>query len=163
MNTEELNREFIEVRDAAYRYAVSLLQERQEGEDAVQDLYEKLWRRRLLLRKSTFRALVMVSIRNICLDKIRRRIPIVSQMERVPQEAVVEDISGGEVTKIIRGIVGRLPEREREIFHLREVEQMEYSDIASIVGVSESAARMAYSRARNKIKEEYTKIMSYGL
>ena len=52
MNSEQLNIEFLRVKDAAYRYAVALLRDRSEAEDLVQDLYERLWRRRLLLRRS---------------------------------------------------------------------------------------------------------------
>ena len=42
MNSEELNREFLANKDAAYRYAVSLLHDPVLAEDATQDLYEKL-------------------------------------------------------------------------------------------------------------------------
>ncbi len=73
MTAQELNTEFVGVKDAAYRYAVSLLHNRSEAEDLVQDLYEKLWRRRLLIRQKTFVQLVMVSVRNMCLDVLRRR------------------------------------------------------------------------------------------
>ena len=50
MTAQELNTEFVEAKDAAYRYACSLLHNREEAEDLVQDLYEKLWRRRVLIR-----------------------------------------------------------------------------------------------------------------
>lgn len=82
MTAQELNTEFVEVKDAAYRYAVSLLHNREEAEDLVQDLYEKLWRRRLLVRKRGFVQLAMVSIRNMCMDVLRGR-------QRMWQESVV--------------------------------------------------------------------------
>ena len=71
MNSEQLNREFLDVKDAAYRYAVALLHDVAEAEDAIQDLYERLWRRRLLLRLRGFRSLVMTSTRNLALDRRR--------------------------------------------------------------------------------------------
>jgi DNA-directed RNA polymerase specialized sigma24 family protein len=40
---------------------------------------------------------------------------------------------------------------------------MDYEDIAEVVGTSVMAARMACSRARQKVKEEFEKIMSYGV
>ena len=73
MNSEELNKEFLALKDTAYRYAVSLLHDPILAEDATQDLYEKLWRRRLFIRRNGFRSLMMVSIRNICLDLLRER------------------------------------------------------------------------------------------
>ncbi|MBO7331497.1 MAG: RNA polymerase subunit sigma-70, partial [Alistipes sp.] len=64
MNSEELNIEFLKVKESAYRYAASLLRAPTEAEDVTQDLYERLWRRRLLVRRAGFRALVMTTVRN---------------------------------------------------------------------------------------------------
>ena len=68
MNSEELNIEFLKHKDSAYRYAATLLHAPAEAEDVTQDLYERLWRRRLLVRRAGFRALVMTTVRNMCLD-----------------------------------------------------------------------------------------------
>ena len=73
MNSEELNIEFLKVKESAYRYAASLLRAPTEAEDVTQDLYERLWRRRLLVRRAGFRALVMTTVRNMCLDRLRGR------------------------------------------------------------------------------------------
>ncbi len=165
MNSEELNIEFLSVKDAAYRYAASLLSDYNEAEDAVQDLYEKLWRRRLFLRKCSFHSLVMTSIRNICLDILRRRERLRQTFVTTPTEAIFDDEQEGnaELTPLIEHIISRLPEREREVIHLRDCEQMEFEDIASIIGITESAARMALSRARQKVRDELSKVMNYGL
>lgn len=165
MNSEELNIEFMSVKDAAYRYAASLLHDYLEAEDIVQDLYEKLWRRRLLLHKSRFRSLVITSIRNMCLDALRRRERLRQTIVATPTEAISsnEEESNTELTSLIEHIISQLPDREREVMHLRDCEQMEFEDIASIVGITESAARMALSRARQKVRDELSKVMSYGL
>ena len=165
MNSEELNIEFLSIQDAAYRYAASLLSDYHEAEDAVQDLYERLWRRRLFLRRSSFRSLVMTSIRNICLDVLRRRERLRQTFVTTPTEVLSSDYedSNAELTPLIERIISQLPEREREVIHLRDCEQMEFEDIASIVGITESAARMALSRARQKVRDELSKVMNYGL
>ena len=162
MNSEELNIQFLEVKDSAYRYAVSLLHDTTEAEDVVQDLYERLWRRRLIIRRVGFRSLVMTTVRNMSLDRLRR--------QRLNRHAAIEDeplaTESPEVDNhvaIVRMIISRLPEREREIIHLHDVEGMDYEDIAEVVGTSVMAARMACSRARQKVKEEFEKIMSYGV
>ena len=162
MTSEELNIAFIELKDAAYRYAVALLGNRVEAEDAVQDLYEKLWRRRLLIRQKSFSALLMTSVRNICMDRLRDR-------ERRRSEQIVEpppaepSSTDEDISAIIHRLIEQLPDKEREVIHLRDVEEWQFEDIASTMGISENAARMALSRARQKIKGELSKIMSYGL
>ena len=163
MNSERLNIEFLSVKDAAYRYAVALLHDTVEAEDAVQDLYERLWRRRLFLRHEGFRSLVMTAIRNAALDRLRERERRRhASIDEVATESVELEDRRDEFL-IIKGIIARLPEREREVIHLRDVEGMAFEDIAEVVECSEVAARMAHSRARQKVREEFSKIMNYGL
>lgn len=164
MRSEELNREFLLVKDAAFRYAVTLLHDSVTAEDLTQDLYEKLYNRRLLIRSKGFRSLVMTSMRNMCMDTLRKRHRAYDEVEY--EQAAGEAYSPPdyhETGDIIRRLIAELPEREREIIHLRDCEQMEFEDICEIVGTTESAARMALSRARTKVKTELLKIMNYGL
>lgn len=163
MNSEDLNIEFLGTKDAAYRYAVSLLHDPAEAEDVVQDLYEKLWRRRLLVRRTGFRSLVMTSVRNMSLDRLRvrqrSRQTNLEELEQVAVDVAEED----NMATLVRQIISHLPEREREVIHLRDVEGMAFEDIADVVGSSVEAVRMACSRARQKVKEELLKIMNYGV
>ena len=182
MTAQELNTEFVEAKDAAYRYACSLLHNREEAEDLVQDLYEKLWRRRVLIRHKGFVPLVMTSTRNMCMDILRSRQKVhenASQNYGGDVKRNAEDVRAGEweeeavmweeerekedTAAIVEKLVDRLPQKEREAFHLRVVEGLDYPVIAEIMGIAESAARMACSRGRNKVKEELLKIMDYGL
>lgn len=162
MNSEELNIAFIELKDVAYRYAASLLGQSAEAEDAVQDLYERLWRRRLLIRSKGFRALMMTSLRNICLDRLREK-----ERRRTcePTDTPAEESSTAdkELVDILKHLIEQLPDREREVIHLRDCEGWQFEDIAAVTGASEVAVRMALSRARQKLKEELSKIMDYGL
>ena len=182
MTAQELNTEFVEVKDAAYRYACSLLHSREESEDLVQDLYEKLWRRRLLVRHKGFVQLVMVSVRNMCMDILRRR-----QAERdksvcadngydfegrggdigincSEEEFLWEDSKDREdMALLVEKLIAGLPQREREAVHLRLVEELDYTLIAGIMGINESAVRMAFSRGKSKVKEQLIKIMDYGV
>ena len=162
MNSEELNIAFLSVKDAAYRYAVSLLHDPTEAEDVVQDLYEKLWRRRLIVRRTGFRSLVLTSVRNMCLDNLRRR-----QRDRHTEieecHISIEMAEEDNLTALVGRVIASLPEREREVMHLHDVEGMAFEDIAEVVGSSVEAVRMACSRARQKVKEQLIKFMNYGV
>ena len=182
MTAQELNTEFVEVKDAAYRYACSLLHNGEEAEDLVQDLYEKLWRRRLLVRHKGFVRLVMVSVRNMCMDILRRQ---KSEREKVifadhgnysekggdadgencrEEEFLWEDEKDREdMAGLVEKLIAGLPQREREAVHLRLVEELDYTMIADIMGISENAVRMAFSRGKSKVKEQLIKIMDYGV
>lgn len=164
MKSEEFNTEFLKIKDSAFRYALSLLRDRHAAEDAAQDLYEKLWRRRLLIGHDRFPSLAMVSMRNICLDRFRRRERdrLMTGLEHADRERQADCVDCDDVTDIVRRLMEALPQREREAMHLRNVEWMEFDRIAELTGTSEAAARMACSRARGKIRDEL-KIMNHGL
>ena len=163
MNSEELNIEFLKVKESAYRYAASLLRAPTEAEDVTQDLYERLWRRRLLVRRAGFRALAMTTVRNMCLDRLRERkaerYEDIEQCERI----ATEPKDGDDLTPIVKRLIAALPEREREVIHLHDVEGMAFEDIAEVVGSSVEAVRVACSRARQKVKEQLIKFMNYGV
>lgn len=164
MKSEEFNTEFLKIKDSAFRYALSLLRDRHAAEDAAQDLYEKLWRRRIFIGREKFTSLAMVSMRNICLDRFRRRRDrIMTGLEHAEASCCTSRMESDDMAELVRRITESLPPREREAIHLRNVEGMEFGRIAAITGTSEAAARMACSRARNKIREELTKIMNHGL
>lgn len=182
MTAQELNTEFVEVKDAAYRYACSLLHSGEEAEDLVQDLYEKLWRRRLLIRHKGFVQLVMVSVRNMCMDILRRRQSARGKVVCADsggdfvwsggdigsncreEEFLWEDEKDSEdMAGLVERLIAGLPQREREAVHLRLVEELDYTMIAEIMGIKESAVRMAFSRGKSKVKEQLIKIMDYGV
>lgn len=165
MNSEEFNTEFLKIKDSAFRYALSLLRDRPAAEDAAQDLYEKLWRRRLIIGRDRFPALAMVSMRNICLDRFRRRERdrLMTGLEQADKTGYADGPDPDDMADIVRRLTEALPQREREAMHLRNVEGMGFDRIAAVTGMSEAAARMACSRARHRIREELVKIMNHGL
>ena len=168
MNAEEFNSEFLKYKDVAYRYAAQLLHDRTSAEDATQDLYEKLWRRRFFIRSAQFRSLVLVSIRNICLDELRHRS---RERERLAAESTPppsrEDFANdhdqaNQMAQMARKLIATLPKRESEVMHLRDCEGLEFDEIAAITHQSEAAVRMTLSRARQKVKQQLLKQINNG-
>jgi RNA polymerase sigma-70 factor (ECF subfamily) len=98
----------------------------------------------------------------MCLDNLRRR-----QRDRhteieechISFEMAEED----NLTALVGRVIASLPDREREVIHLHDVEGMAFEDIAEVVGSSVEAVRMACSRARQKVKEQLIKFMNYGV
>ena len=56
-----------------------------------------------------------------------------------------------------------LPDKQRIIIHLRDVEGYEFEEIARILESDETSVRVNLSRARKRVKEELLNAINYGL
>lgn len=159
----------LSVRDRIFRLAKSMLGCRAEAEDAMQDVLEKLWRQRSSFGEyKNIEALAYTATRNCCIDRIRNR-----NMKRGKNDAIACEIEyssdlsriidARDINGAIRQIIASLPEKQQTAIHLRDVEDMEYDEIAALTGMDESNIRVALSRARKTVREELTKIMDYGI
>ena len=64
---------------------------------------------------------------------------------------------------LMKQVLTTLPAKQQEVFHLREVEDMSYQDIAETCGLTESDVKVNIHRARKKVKEAMQKIDAYGI
>ena len=63
----------------------------------------------------------------------------------------------------LKKIINQLPEQQRIVIQLRDIEQYEFTEIAKIVEMSESAIRTTLSRARKTIRDSIQQIHNYGI
>lgn len=162
MAQTDFNDIYLGLQDRIYRLAAGLVGARDEAEDMVQELYERLWRRReLVARQPNPEAYILASARNLCLDALRRRRPRAELPGAMAAEGAKPD--EGEMEGIVARLVEALPERQRTVMRLRDTEYMEMSEIARVMGMRETAVRMTLSRARTTVKEKLEKIVSYGI
>ena len=55
-----------------------------------------------------------------------------------------------------------LPEKQKMIMQLRDIEQFEFSEIAQMLSINETAIRVALSRARKTVREQLIKQYNYS-
>jgi RNA polymerase sigma-70 factor (ECF subfamily) len=109
-------------------------------------------------------AYILTSARNLCLDRLRGRRPRVEiSPEMAAMEADGTRPDEGEMTEIVTRLVASLPEGQRTVIRLRDVECMEVDQIAAVMGMQPAAVRMALSRARTSVKERLVKILNHGI
>lgn len=77
----------------------------------------------------------------------------------LPNESVEREERLGMLDKLI----ARLPEPQRVVVQLRDVEGMSYREIARVLEVSEEWVKVNLFRARRVIKGLFLKIENYGL
>ena len=156
------------VKDKIYRLALRLLTSKEAAEDATQDVILKLWSRNDKLKEyANLEAFAMTVTKNHCLDQLKLKqnnnLKIVHSnydSNEINQHRQLEiDDELDQVTRILNS----LPEQQKLIFQLRDVEQYDFAEIAEITQMNETAIRVALSRARKKIREELIKKHNYGI
>ena len=123
-----------------------------DAEDTVQDALLRLWQMVDKLRMP-LDGLASVLVRNLCVDKERRRHRTLALTEASDNEDNGQD----ERIERMMGIIESLPSLQQTILRLRHMEGMEMKDIAEIIGSSEVALRKALSRARQAVRQQYMK------
>ena len=140
------------VRDRMYRYAMTLLGDRDEAMDAVQDVTGKLWRMGPAMEKvRNPEAFAIRSVRNFCIDRLRCRKSVSREM--FPEIAYVAEADMWADVQLMRMAIGKLPEKQRTVVHLKDIEGFGTDEIAAVLGIQENQARMILSRARKALKE----------
>ncbi len=148
-------------KNKVYRLCLRFLSDAEEAADAVQELYLKLWTMQEKLDHiSNLEAFSMTLARNHCLDQLKAaRRTITALSDDVPSDSVdpTRQMELLETSKIVGSLINQLPELQRTVIHLRDVEQYEFDEIEAITGLKANAIRVNLSRARKKIREKLLK------
>lgn len=160
METTQFKKEILSLSDKLYRFAKSFLHDEEAARDAVQDLNLKLWEKRNHLDEvQNFSAFAMRSMRNHCLDILRQN----NKTENLEADIEYKELNPYEraeqmdMVHKIHCLIDMLPEMQRTIIRMRDVEGMEIREIAYVMQITDNAVSANLSRARQKIREQILK------
>lgn len=145
------------LRPRLLRNAGSILDDRMEAEDIVQETMLKLWTLRESLDECrSVEAFAVVITRRLAINALRHRKPGVfvdleDDMTALP--SAEEELIHRQQTAAMDALMASLPEAQQTLIRLRHVEGYDNASIAAILGCSEGAVRTALSRARKKVAE----------
>ena len=147
--------------DAAYNLARYLMRNETEAEDVVQSAYVRAISHFAGFRGGDGRAWLLMIVRNSCYDLMRKRGPSLQDMDfdeavhsgerQNPNPETVVLLA--ERAEVVRKSLAELPADSREVIVLRELEQLSYQEIASIVGIPVGTVMSRLSRARQRLHE----------
>ena len=113
MAQRDFNDTYLEMHDRIYRLAAQITGSRQDAEDIVQDLYEKLWRKRLVvMTRSNPKGYILTGARNLCLDRMRST---KRSVELSPAMSAGDREYETDVREIVEGLMAALPEKQRPV------------------------------------------------
>ncbi len=157
MDSAQFKLQILSLSDKLFRLAKSILQNDDAAKDAVQDLSMKLWMKSNQLDDvDNIQAFTMRSMRNLCLDTIRQT----KENTEISSDLMYEglnphqQVERADMVTRIKYMIENLPELQRTIIRMRDVEEMEISEIAYITNLTPNAVTVNLSRARQKIREQ---------
>lgn len=150
---------WIPLSDRFYRVAYYLLESEVDAEDAVQELYLKLWAARSSLAdvRNPF-AYGASMLKNICIDRIRKR--TVRKAGPLDGAFPMEDVrseSQEEMKDTLRHLLQemeKLPEKQREVLRMKAIEGLEYEEISRRTGISQVYIRVLIATARKTLRSK---------
>ena len=167
MQLEYFQLNIVPLRQKLFITACRLMQNEEDAEDAVQETLLRLWNMREQLdRVDNSGAFAMQIVKNICIDRLRTQKEQVDAADfclEADSETPYLQTERNDTAAIIRKIIERLPELQKLIIRMRDVEGYELQEIADITQTQVSAVSMNLSRARKKVREQWMKITNYEL
>ena len=161
----DFHTDVLPLKDKIFRLSLRITLDRTEAEDITQETLVRVWQARDQWHQVTnMEAYCLTIAHRMALDHVRRR-----QMQTEKESDIVQYQQHAHTTTLpdeqldlrqrieaIRHLMDQLPEVQRTILQLRDMEGLSYDEIALITQLSETQVKVYLHRARKKIKDSLT-------
>jgi RNA polymerase sigma factor (sigma-70 family) len=170
MNFESFQNRVLPAKNKLFRFALRLVGSEEEAKDVVQEVMIRVWNgREQMAEIQNMEAWCMRITKNLSLDRIRsnnrRQTQPIDGSFDVRNEALTphESTELHESMQRINQLMAALPDKQRQVMHLRDVEGYSYNEICDILDIDMNQVKVNLFRARNAVREKLTKANAYGL
>ena len=155
-------------KDKVFRLAKRLLVSTEEAEDATQEVLLKLWKNKKKIQEyKNVEAFSMTMTKNFCFDKLKSKqaqnLKIVHSNYEDGNTSLQKQVELNDSVDWVAKIIEDLPEQQKLIIQLRDIEEYDYDEIAKMLDMNNTAVRVNLSRARKTIREKLTNTHNYGI
>lgn len=169
MNVQDFNHQVLPARHKLYRFAFRMLGTADEAKDVVQETMIRVWNGRDLAEVQNVEAWCMRITKNLALDKLRSRQRKATQSLQDQFDVQHQGPGPQEKTELsesmtkIDQLMALLPEKQRQVMHLRDIEGYSYQEICEMLELDMNQVKVSLFRARNAVREKLIKLNAYGL
>ena len=150
------------LKDEMYRFAKRFVMSSDEAEDVVQDLMMKFWQKKEELANfGNLKSYALKSVKNECLNRLKHHDVKMGFADFQMHRSELYQVETNNLKEQIIGFINLLPEKQKAVIHLKDVEEYEVSEISVILEMEENAVRVNLMRARQKVKEQIQKLMDF--
>lgn len=167
MKKEKFISDILPLRPRLAGYARSIVKDRDEAEDIVQEVMLKLWTiRENLSGYDSIEALSITITRNLSINRVKK-------MERSGQLHDGITVESHSPTPLsiteqhddvghVMSIIASLPPQQQSMLVMKHFDGLEIAEIAKITGSSAEAVRTNLSRARRRVRDIFIKMHNHG-
>ncbi|AWV97285.1 RNA polymerase sigma factor [Arcticibacterium luteifluviistationis] len=167
MKTNDFKNRVLSLSERIFPMVSRMLGNSTTAQDATQEIMIKLWdKRKQIESHPNLTGFVFMTARNYCLDILKRKGPqlVSSDLELNKLEAATgqETFEWNELTTIVEKILAQLPEQQRAIMTMRDIDGLEFPEIAAATQLKVEHVRVLLSRARKQVAASLKKTEDYG-
>ncbi len=165
MSHEDFNRLLLPMSTELYRRAFGILHNEKDAEDAVQDIFVRLWHERERLDEvNNLPHYLHTCLRNHCISLLRMRRKEVEVEQLLDSESEtsgtpLEDAEQQSDRQLMRELIDRTPPKVAHVLRLHLYAEMQAPEIARLIGESEQNVRATLSRYRRKLVEDFRRCL----
>ncbi len=157
------------IKNKLYRFSLRITGNVMEAEDVVQEVFFKIWEKRDQMSDiQNPEAWCMTLAKNLSLDKLRSKhrntteigeaVYLTDSNTTPYQTSEKADLIGR-----IKDLMGTLPEKQKMVMHLRDIEGMSYDEITEQLSMPLPQVKVYLHRARSFIREKILEAEQYGI
>ena len=152
MTTAEYNQCVDEHADGVYRFILKNIRDEEEARDVVQDSFEKMWKNVTTIDAAKAKSYLFTTAYHTMIDKIRKNKRMSSYTE-VNEDSLFHSDQYSDIKQILNTALNLLPDNQKAVLTLRDLEGYNYDEIGEITGLSPSQVKVYIYRARVFLKQ----------
>ncbi len=158
-------------RTMVYRFAYQMVPRRDDAEDLVQEAFVRAYQNLPRYRdEAKFTTWLLRIVMNLCTDQARmsnRRQALEQQeasgalgwMTQNIAEDPIDNLEGDRRILAIKKALNALPEHHRSVIILRDIQEKDYTEIASLLGCTVGGAKLRVLRARRALRDRVAPLL----
>jgi RNA polymerase sigma-70 factor (ECF subfamily) len=143
--------------DGVYRFALKHLRDSDHAKDVVQESFARLWQKLEDVEGAKAKSYLFTTAHHLLVDHVRRDARI-TRMEEHHEELQWDSQRQPDLKKVLDAALATLPEVQRSVVLLRDLEGYSYEEIAELTGLNLAQVKVYIYRGRTTLKNHIGKL-----
>lgn len=165
MTNKEFKETFLPLERKLFAVGYKIIKNKEDTRDILQDLFIKIWNKRDELNDiKNAEAYCVTILKHMCYDFLRSSKYHMDEefidrnSSKLRDEDLQKKVEDRDKVNIVKKIILKLPDKQRNVFILRDLKEYTFNEIEKHTGITNSNSRVLLSRARKYIRDNFNRI-----